>query len=136
MLLQSSGFSLAMALNVNALLNQILFNYVTCNYSTNVLGKMSEIADIAFDAHWFTFPVDDQKLFPMVIQRTQKQTRLSGYQIITCSRETFLSVCLCVCGFCLKIDKFTQIISHNTSKTLLQLLQSAVSYFIVFRRLS
>lgn len=90
--LQSSDFSLAMVLNVNALLNQILFNYVTCNYSTNVLGKMSEIADIVFDAHWFTFPVDHQKLFPLVIQHTQKQTRLSGYQIITCSRETFLSV--------------------------------------------
>lgn len=95
--LQSSGFSLAMALNVNALLNQIVFNYVTCNYSTNVLGKLSEISDIAFDAHWFTFPVDDQKLFPVVIQRTQKQIRLSGYKIITCSRETFLSVCVCVC---------------------------------------
>lgn len=81
-----------MALNINALLNQVLFNYVTCNYSTNVAVKVSTVADIAIDANWYNFPVADQKLFPFVIQRSQKQIRLSGYDIFTCSRETFLTV--------------------------------------------
>lgn len=81
-----------MDLNVNVLLNQILFNYVTCNYLTNVMGSMRQIARIAFDAHWYTFPVADQKLFPVVIQRIQKQIRLTGYNIVTCSRDTFIVV--------------------------------------------
>ncbi|XP_031636184.1 uncharacterized protein LOC116349071 [Contarinia nasturtii] len=102
-----SDFSLAMALNINALLNQVLLNYVTCNYSTNVALKVCTVADVAFDAHWYSFPVADQKLFPLLIQRTQKQIRLSGYDIINCSRETFILF-----------------------------LKSAVSYFLVFRRLS
>lgn len=81
-----------MALNVNALINQIVFNYVTCNYATNVTGKLSTVTDIVFDANWYEFPVVEQKLIPLVIHRTQKQIRLTGYNIITCSRETFVTV--------------------------------------------
>lgn len=82
-----------MALNVNSLINQVVFNFVTCNYATDVTDKMSTVDDIVFDANWYEFPVADQKLLPLVIHRTQKQIRLSGYKIITCSRETFVAVC-------------------------------------------
>lgn len=83
-----------MALNINALVNQILFNYVTCNYSSNVMSKVNTIDDLAFNAHWYAYPVADQKLFPLVIQRTQKPVRMTGYGVIICSMETFLAVCI------------------------------------------
>lgn len=88
------NFSLAMALNVNALLNQIIFNYVACNYSSNVMEKLTSVADNVYDAHWYEFPNAQQKYFRLVIQRSQKKILLTGYGVITCSMETFLAVCL------------------------------------------
>lgn len=81
-----------MALSVNALINQIAFNYITCNYSSNILQKVSTVADIAFHAHWYEFPDAQQKLFRLVIKRAQKPIYLNGYSIISCSMETFLAV--------------------------------------------
>lgn len=82
-----------MALNVNALINQVIFNYVTCNYSTNVVEKVNTVADIVFDAHWYEFAAAEQKLISLVIHRTQKSIQLTGFGIITCSKETYLMVC-------------------------------------------
>lgn len=83
-----------MALNVNALINQLVFNYVTCNYSTNVVEKVNTIGDTVFDAHWYKFPALEQKFMSLVIQRTQKSVQLTGFGIITCSKSTYLLVCL------------------------------------------
>lgn len=88
------NISLAMALSVNALINQIAFNYVTSSYSSNVSFKVSTVADIVFSAHWYQFPTAQQKLFGLVIQQSQKSIQLTGYGIITCSMETFLKVCI------------------------------------------
>lgn len=95
--------SLAMSLSVNALINQIAFNYVTSNYSTNVSFKVSTVADIAFRAPWYQFPISQQKLFGLIIQQSQKSIQLTGYGIITCSMETFLKVCI-DCKFILIIS--------------------------------
>lgn len=57
------------------------------------MSKVNKVDDFIFNAHWYEYPVADQKLLPLVIQRTRKSTRLAGYGAIICSMETFLAVC-------------------------------------------
>lgn len=81
-----------MILGFNALLNQILFNFVTCNYATNVTQKIYSVSDLVYNVQWYRFPTNEQRLLILIIKRAQKIILLDGYGIITCSMITFLQV--------------------------------------------
>lgn len=87
-----SEFNGAVILNLNALLNQIVFNYITCNYASIITEKLSSVSIIVSDSKWYMYPLDVQKLLPLFIQRTQSQYRITGYGVITCSMATYLAV--------------------------------------------
>lgn len=84
-----------MIMNLNGLLNQILFNYVTCHYATNATQRVYSITDLVYASKWYMLPVNEQRLLILILNRAQKPPLLQGYGIITCSMASFLRVSSC-----------------------------------------
>lgn len=126
-----SELNFSVILNLDALLNQIIFNYITCNYASNVTTKLSSVSDIISNSFWYLYPIDVQKLLPLAIHRSQLPFRLTGYGVITCSMATYLAVCISLKSF---KRIFVQEISFHNFSIYFQLFKSAMSYFVVFRK--
>lgn len=80
-------------MNLNALVTQILFNYISCSYANNITIQSFTAAEITYCSSWYLFrPIKLQKLITPMIQRAQKPFYLKGYNIVDCSMTTFLTV--------------------------------------------
>lgn len=67
-------------------------NFIFCLLSEQITSSLSEIANIFYDSSWYRAPMRYQKLFPLVIARSQQAFHLRGLGIISCSLETFARV--------------------------------------------
>lgn len=65
-----------------------------CKLSENVTFELEVIGDSFYDCSWYCLSVKQQKLFILVIGRSQKATRMNGLGIIQCSLGVFTSVSL------------------------------------------
>lgn len=118
-------FSLNILLNFNSFFTQILFNYISCYYANNVTMKSFAAAEIAYDMEWYKLPVQNRLFVQRMIQRAQKPFYLKGYDIVDCSLSTFLNVSLIRSQTLWSDDDFCSI---------LQFFRTAVSYFLIFKR--
>lgn len=76
----------------DALLTYSIICYVYCRFSENITSKSLEIGDIVYNSLWYKMPLKEQKLIILMIQRSQKEFRLSGLGLVDCSLATFLAV--------------------------------------------
>lgn len=86
------NFDFGILLNLNSLITQIIFNYISCSYANNVTVQSLSAADIAFSVPWYAFPMTRQHFIMQMIQRAQKPFYLKGYNIVECSLATYFNV--------------------------------------------
>lgn len=79
-------------INILCLILEILLNYVSCDYAQSVTVHSFEVADILCTTDWYRLPLEQQKMIGLSLQLAQKPVYLKGYNIFTCSMETFLTV--------------------------------------------
>lgn len=90
---ETNGYNLQMLLaNCNIFALNVIMCYVYCYFSEQVTGIAVDIGDVVYKSLWYKMPVKDQILIGLVIVRAQKEFRMSGFGIIECSLELFLTV--------------------------------------------
>lgn len=85
-------FNFSILLNLNSLITQVIFNYISCSYANNVTVRSLSAAEIAYSMPWYGFPVSRQLFIKHMIRRAQKPFYLKGYDIVECSLTTFFNV--------------------------------------------
>lgn len=84
-----------MVINLFSLLLELLLNYFSCAYAHSVTSHAMEVAETTYMSGWYRLPVAQQKIVQFMIFRAQEPFYLKGYQIFTCSMETFAAVIGC-----------------------------------------
>lgn len=79
-------------IGVHGLVSQILLTYVASRYAEQLTSKSFAIADIVYDAPWYTFPAKFQKYVVFIIQQSNVPFHLTGFRIFDVSMATFLDV--------------------------------------------
>lgn len=64
----------------------------------NELGErmgsaMSEINDLTEQFDWYSFPIEIQKMLPIILIIVQQPITIKCFGSISCTRETFQAVC-------------------------------------------
>lgn len=77
---------------IHGLVSQILLTYVASRYAEQLTSNSFSIADIVYDAPWYTFPTKFQKYLVLTIQQSNVPFHLTGFQIFDVSMATFLDV--------------------------------------------
>lgn len=85
-------------------------------------GRFFKIDNEIFNGVWYLFPINIQKMIPILINNTQQSIYLRGFGNISSSRQTFKEV----------IHLHLQF-SNNTSINL-QICGSAYSYFTILQQ--
>lgn len=124
-------FDFSILLNLDSLFTQLLFNYISCFYATNVTVKSFSAAEIAYNIHWYKFPVKNQLFIMQMIRRAQKPFYLKGYNIVECSLTTFLNASP------IKTETISILLSDDDCLFGLfsQFIRTAVSYYLVFKQI-
>lgn len=78
--------------NLFCLFLQILLNFTTCKYAQSVTSRSLKVSEMVYSSLWYRLPCSQQKIIAFIIERAQKPFYLRGYQIFTCSLDTFLTV--------------------------------------------
>lgn len=83
---------LDLILILDGLIIYLIICYVYCYYSENITTTSLKIGDVVYDSLWYEMPIKEQRAIILMIQRSQKEFRLSGLGLVDCSLATFLSV--------------------------------------------
>lgn len=75
---------------------ETIFCYVLCYFGTEIPHIAMKFATIAYDSMWYMYPIKEQELMKIVIQRSQQPIKFNGYGIINCNLAMFLSVSYCI----------------------------------------
>lgn len=70
----------------------LIFAY--CESGEKLSIRFDEINDIIYQCDWHSFPIEVQKILPIIMEASQKQVRLNGFGNIPFLRETFKGVIL------------------------------------------
>lgn len=66
--------------------------YVYCLISENVTTDLEMVGDSFYESSWYRLPVQQQRLFGLPIQRSQKEFRMTGLGFVECSLRVYSSV--------------------------------------------
>lgn len=78
--------------SLHSLLHYLLICYVYCHFSEIITAKSFEICYVVYSSLWYEMSVEQQKAIILIIQRSQKEFRLTGLGLVDCSLTTFTSV--------------------------------------------
>lgn len=67
----------------------IISMYLPSLFATKITLKISEIGDIIYNERWYTYPNALQMYVILIIQNSQRNRYLSGFNIVYCNVETF-----------------------------------------------
>lgn len=70
----------------------IAVNFIFCHLSSQATTYLLGVNDIFYDCDWFMLPVEQQKLFILPMQRSQRGFHFNGLGLVDCTSMTFLSV--------------------------------------------
>lgn len=65
-----------------------MYIVVLCLFGDDVTKRFAEAIDSIYLCSWDEFPLDSQKLFPMVLMLAQKPVYIHGYMNVRCTRES------------------------------------------------
>lgn len=80
------------AMAMNTFLLSTYGNYFLCQYANSVTVSSLNVAIELYDLEWYKFGIAEQQLLRLWIQYAQRDFYFKGFGVITCSRETFLTV--------------------------------------------
>lgn len=77
---------------INAMFLQFISTYALCHFSTNLTTKSTKMFDAIYNTTWYSLPLQQQKMITPMIRQGQTPFVLNGFNIISCSKETFVMV--------------------------------------------
>lgn len=66
--------------------------FAICEFGQRITGRFYEIKNEIFNWDWYTFPMDVQKIFPIIVIGTETPVELCGFGNIVCTRSSFKNV--------------------------------------------
>lgn len=91
--LHSNGFVSLIAFTTYAgILSVLIPTFIYCYLSDNLATDTYSVADIFYGFHWYRLPVQQQRLFTLIIRQSQKELRVTGFGVIDCSLAAFAVV--------------------------------------------
>lgn len=91
--LEANGFlnlnaAVSLYLMVSAIITTFLYCFLAERFTTDLL----DIAMIFYGSAWYQLPSQYQRMFVLLIKRSQRETRLKCFGLIDCSLSVFSSV--------------------------------------------
>lgn len=108
---QSFTVDFALFINLVGIFVYLVTCYIYCYFSERITTNSIKIADDAYDSLWYRMTVRQQMKVMFIIQRAQKEFRLTGLELVDCSLATFLTVVidfiiLNLCSILMKLKIF------------------------------
>lgn len=66
--------------------------FTLCELGERITGRFNEIDNEIFYSDWYTFPMNVQKILPIIINGTQSSIVFRGIGSMECTRESFKRV--------------------------------------------
>lgn len=66
--------------------------FMFCELGEELNGQTKEINDAMWDSDWDSFPLNLQRMMPMILLSTQHPEELTAYGGTLCTRDTFKKV--------------------------------------------
>lgn len=117
-----------------ALAFQTMFNFFLGYFADKFTSASLNVTNIVYAMNWFEFPVKEQKLILIMIQRAQIQFHFKGNDTIVCSTHKFVQVC-CLAYFLVEIFFCSSysIILMKFCSSFFQIIKSAFFYYVFFK---
>lgn len=65
-----------------------------CESGEQISERFNDIYELICRMDWYTFPIEFQRIMPIILIGTQKPIELNGFGNVPCTRENFKSVFL------------------------------------------
>lgn len=65
---------------------------VYCEMCEEITSGFEEVADAIYQLDWYTYPLDIQRMLPLVLNYAQQPVQTIAFGNIPCTRETFKKV--------------------------------------------
>lgn len=105
-----------------------MWNFMLSYFITTSMINAMLIGDAIYDLHWYQLSHSEQFIVQMLVQRSQTPFQLKGLGIFNCSLETYLKVIQAICSI-------TKCSFMNQNFFVFQMVKTALSYYMIFRRL-
>lgn len=107
----------------------LLWTALFCLYASNGIEHIEDIGYKAYNMKWYDFPVTFQKFIILHIVRSQEEIHFTGWGMVYCNLEALGNV------------RFSSINCqlpsiYHTCHFYLQIINSAISYYLIFRELN
>lgn len=63
--------------------------FMFCDFGENLSNGFDALNSEICNRNWYSFPIEIQRLLPIILVSTQKPVQLLGFGNIPCTRETF-----------------------------------------------
>lgn len=73
---------------------QFSWIYLLCNNGEVVTSRFHEISVAIFQSSWHLFPMELQRIMPIVLNYSQKEIHMAELGGFACTREVFKRVCI------------------------------------------
>lgn len=96
--LESNGFlSLNAAVSIYLMVTALITTFLYCYLAEGFTADLKEIGLIFYRSDWFQLSIKHQKMFVLLIKRSQREFRLSCFGLIDCTLKVFSSVKFAFC---------------------------------------
>lgn len=95
-------FSMATFISLEGIIIITSPTFFYCSLSEVVTSELFSIGDYFYGIAWYRLPVKQQQFLRLPIQRSQKEFRLKGFGLMSCSLMAFIGVRV----FCCSRDNF------------------------------
>lgn len=89
---QSTEFDFTVLFIFECLITFLITCYIYSYYSEEITAKSFGVGDDIYDSLWYRLPLEQQKAIILIIDRSQREFRLTGLGMVDCSLATFLAV--------------------------------------------
>lgn len=66
--------------------------FLFCELGEHVSGQFNDLNDAIYQSEWYAFPIEVQRMLPILLMATQHQVVLQGFGNLSCIRESFKKV--------------------------------------------
>lgn len=70
----------------------LVANFLFCEFGESVTSQCNELNDALCQCEWYLFPIDLQRMFPIIMLTAQKPNILKGFGGVSLTREAFKNV--------------------------------------------
>lgn len=109
--------------------------YTLCQFGQQMTDQFSSFEHTIVGTDWYTFPIDMQRHFIIIMKTGQDPVELKGFGNVYCSRETFKKVILFFKLNCTSSYGFDDQKKEKIDFIFFQIVKGSFSYFAMLRKI-